>query len=95
MTGAPALPDTSADDAPGADAGMGRGTAAQCDGRSGLGRADRTRSGCRDAGTGIRRAGHPGNARLAQWLRRGRQRGGGGQTGLRRCPRPGAILPGR
>jgi hypothetical protein len=35
------------------------------------------------------------HARLAQWLRRGRQHGGGGPVGLRRRPRPGAIRPGR
>ena len=35
------------------------------------------------------------HARLAQWVRRGRQHGGGGQPGLRRRPKPGAILPGR
>ena len=41
---------------------MGRGTAARCNDPSGLGRADRTHSGCRDAGTGVRRAGRPRDA---------------------------------
>ena len=88
----------------GAHAGMGC-AAASAVGGSGLGRAGAGSAAApaataRPAAARVPavRAGRSAgdrHARLAQWLRRGRQHGGGGPTGLRRCPRPGAILPGR
>ena len=61
-------------------------------GRAGAGSAAVVRT----AAAGVRAGRSTGDrhARLAQWVRRGQQRGSGGLIGLRCCPTPGAVRPG-
>ena len=71
---------------------MGRGSAAHCDGRSDLGRTDRTSCTGHAPNTGTRSTGHPGDARVAQWLRCGES---GGQVGPQGRLPPSPMVMGR